>query len=430
MELETILNRHKVNMNDIEDIQTMFTLKKYEPEKIVFEEGDFSDKLYFIKSGQVLIRKKNLIGDDEPNSVLGEGDLFGEIGFLENSERIATAITFSKSEIYELDKKGFNRLVKISPSFQTFITNVGRIWILSNIPLFREMDEKTLVEINNHLTEKEYDENSIVYQENDLSDALYIIIKGSVKISKRVNTTREVSIIDLDVGHLFGALGLIENQARSSTVTTAAPTKLLVLTDEDFQDIVNKYPTVLFNMMKILSNRLREYGEQIRTMGGTQLFKGMTIVSRSDKCLSCRACEMACAVAKSKSLFLYEAIHEERLPVKRIHVRKVQSGSEPVIRPEYCLHCKNAPCLVKCKFNAIKRDPALGTITILEDSCTGCGLCIKACPFNVITLIRPKGKKRLALKCTHCAEHQSGPACVRSCPTNALTIALAPKTAL
>jgi Fe-S-cluster-containing hydrogenase component 2 len=88
------------------------------------------------------------------------------------------------------------------------------------------------------------------------------------------------------------------------------------------------------------------------------------------------------------------------------------------------MHCRTAACLARCKFDAIRRDATTGTIAIDEERCRGCALCVKACPFNVITLIRTARKKRVALKCTHCVEHPDGPACVRSCPTNALVISL------
>jgi len=58
-------------------------------------------------------------------------------------------------------------------------------------------------------------------------------------------------------------------------------------------------------------------------------------------------------------------------------------------------------------------------VVINEDKCSGCMLCIKACPFNAIKAGEPKdGKKRKALIdysiCRGCG------VCIPSCPTKAL----------
>jgi carbon-monoxide dehydrogenase iron sulfur subunit len=178
-------------------------------------------------------------------------------------------------------------------------------------------------------------------------------------------------------------------------------------------------------VLKVLSHRLRQKDAEVALEKGTSFFKGMTIIARADRCVSCRACEIACAVSKSRTRTLHQAVGESPLPVRRIHVRRTEHGAQPMVRPEHCQHCRDAPCLTSCKPGAITRDALTGTIVISEPKCKGCGLCAKACPFGVITLIRSEGKRRMALKCTHCAEHREGPACVRSCPTKALVISLA-----
>jgi electron transfer flavoprotein alpha subunit/NAD-dependent dihydropyrimidine dehydrogenase PreA subunit len=61
------------------------------------------------------------------------------------------------------------------------------------------------------------------------------------------------------------------------------------------------------------------------------------------------------------------------------------------------------------------------SIIVYPDKCTGCTLCIKACPFGAITMqLRPESKKKLAVidldKCTLCG------ACISSCKFDAIEI--------
>jgi carbon-monoxide dehydrogenase iron sulfur subunit len=414
----------QLGAKELEEIGHTFTQQRYVPNQVVFGEGEAANMFYFIKSGQVLVSKKNRDGDDEPLGILKEGQFFGEIGLLEETERTATVAALVDLEVLQLDAERFRHLLNSNPAFFSLVSEVSKNRLLRQVSIFKELDEQSLMDVQNFLTEKTCPEKTAIFNENDPPDALYIIVKGGVRVSKRTKSGREMTLAFLGQGDVFGELGLIEPEPRSATVVTTEPSKLLVLTREDFQSLRNN-PLITFNMLKVLSRRLRQVDKEMALAKGASFFKGMTIVSRPDRCLACRACEIACAVSKSRTRTLHEAVYEEPPPIKRIHVRRVQNGSGPVIRPEHCVQCRDAPCLTKCKFNAIKRDIVSGTIVISEENCRGCGLCAKMCPFNVIVMIRTEGWTRSALKCTYCAEHEAGPACVRACPTNALVISLA-----
>ena len=61
----------------------------------------------------------------------------------------------------------------------------------------------------------------------------------------------------------------------------------------------------------------------------------------------------------------------------------------------------------------MKREPKLGIIKV-TDKCNGCGQCIPACRFGLIT-VNPDTRK--AVKCDCC---DGDPECVKHCPYHAL----------
>ncbi len=143
--------------------------------------------------------------------------------------------------------------------------------------------------------------------------------------------------------------------------------------------------------------------------------KGM-IVIKVQKCIGCKSCELACAVAHSESKDLYEAVSGSEQSASRIKVAK--SGEFDV--PLKCRHCANAPCMKVCPVEAVSRVGEDGPVVVDVEKCTGCELCVLACPFGAIR-IGPDGK--VALKCDQCYERlEQGlmPACVDACSTNAL----------
>ncbi|MBI4830453.1 MAG: 4Fe-4S binding protein [Candidatus Lindowbacteria bacterium] len=141
-----------------------------------------------------------------------------------------------------------------------------------------------------------------------------------------------------------------------------------------------------------------------------------TTVVRAKICTACKTCEVQCAITHSQSKDLFEAIRETPLPEARIGLKQAKKVVVPVV----CRHCENPPCVATCPEKALYKNGA-GAPTLLDaGKCTGCGVCIEACPVGALQMDRA-GK--IVLKCDQCVERQREgllPACVSGCPTGAL----------
>jgi carbon-monoxide dehydrogenase iron sulfur subunit len=141
-----------------------------------------------------------------------------------------------------------------------------------------------------------------------------------------------------------------------------------------------------------------------------------TIIIDIEKCMGCRSCEFACAVAHSDSKDPETIIITGEKPGYRINIESYGRNAVPV----HCNHCEEAACLLACPTGAIHRDSDKGPVLFETERCISCRMCVQACPFGVIT-ISPTGKG--VLKCDLCIERlEKGqdPACVAHCPTGAL----------
>lgn len=139
------------------------------------------------------------------------------------------------------------------------------------------------------------------------------------------------------------------------------------------------------------------------------------VLVRFDRCLGCRSCEIACAVAHAQDKTLFGAMAQPNPPRKRIFVEQAQDLKVPVT----CRHCQDAYCVDACIAGAMHRTPE-GVVTNVgrEQKCVGCWMCVMVCPYGVI---REEPEERRALKCDRqCLDEEGVPACVRACPTKAL----------
>ena len=131
-----------------------------------------------------------------------------------------------------------------------------------------------------------------------------------------------------------------------------------------------------------------------------------------NRCLGCKSCEIACAVAHSASQSLFGAVFEPVPPRKRIYVQAVEQRSVPV----NCRHCEEAACVKVCPTGAMQKNAATGVVSHDRARCIGCGFCEMSCPFGVINRY-PESK--IVAKCDLCPGLET-PACVRACPTSAI----------
>jgi len=149
------------------------------------------------------------------------------------------------------------------------------------------------------------------------------------------------------------------------------------------------------------------------------------IVADPKKCVACRACELACALAHAGTDDLVEAIYE-RGGRPRIYIESVGMLAVPL----QCRHCDDAPCATVCPSGALWRPSPTEMVRVEQVKCIGCGYCVQACPFGVILLGKfspPDGseERKAVVKCDLCTSRRAQglpPACVAACHVSALRL--------
>ena len=158
------------------------------------------------------------------------------------------------------------------------------------------------------------------------------------------------------------------------------------------------------------------------------------VQSDAEKCIGCRTCEIACAVAHS-AIRVNTAGATEGVFMPRLFVMVTPEAAAPV----QCHHCEDAPCLGVCQMSAIAR--VNGRTVVDTSRCVGCKLCLMACPFGAIEFVPlPPGTRPIfpgasekpeewaarrfhrANNCDLCVHRAEGPACVATCPQKALEL--------
>jgi len=138
--------------------------------------------------------------------------------------------------------------------------------MLDDIPLFSDLDATELVLLSSKAVTRQFPRNTIIINEGDQSDSLYIIRAGSVKVFLSDADGREVILNVQGPGEYFGELALLDSGPRSASVMTQDKTTLSLISKADFEDFLQQHPTATVKIMCGLIKRLRALTESVRSL--------------------------------------------------------------------------------------------------------------------------------------------------------------------
>lgn len=163
---------------------------------------------------------------------------------------------------------------------------------------------------------------------------------------------------------------------------------------------------------------------------------GEHIRIKQDVCIACKRCEVAC-IAAHHDMTMKEAMKHKDLFTPRVRVIKMD-GLKTSVR---CHQCDPAPCCGVCPTKAL-RQAEDGSITMHEEQCVACSMCVAACPYGAAALddigvnLEPSDdeslpaavkqpRREVAVRCDVCRSWRmiNGKkitACMEACPKRAL----------
>ena len=124
--------------------------------------------------------------------------------------------------------------------------------------LMSTLDTTITTLVAEHLQEEVFPADHVVFEDNAPGEALYIIKSGRVRVSKMLNNGQEHTFAELGPGEFFGEMALLEEKPRSARVSTCTATRLLSMSRQTFNTLIEHHPAVAANFLKIISARLRQ----------------------------------------------------------------------------------------------------------------------------------------------------------------------------
>jgi CRP/FNR family cyclic AMP-dependent transcriptional regulator len=116
-----------------------------------------------------------------------------------------------------------------------------------------------------HATAQSYPKNTIIINEGDRSDSIFITVSGKVKVFLHGEDGRDVILNMHGPGEYFGEMVLDEGP-RSASVMTVEPSKFLVISKADFRKFLSANPDFAMKLINRLMRRVRALTDNVGSL--------------------------------------------------------------------------------------------------------------------------------------------------------------------
>ncbi len=281
---------------------------------IIVEGKQNADRFFILRQGKVRVFKEVEVVEEEGGNVLAPGDFFGVVSTMSSHSHIETAQALTDVTLISVQKDQYGQLIQnnapvamkiilqFSKRMRYLDEALTRLTLKStadndpshlfkvaeyyakqsqynqayyayhqyikycptghNVQVARERMVKIqpyakAVYLDRRADEfnRVYPKETMIFSEGQPGEEMYIIQKGSVKITKIVDNN-EVLLAVLKQGDMFGEMALLEAKPRSASAIAYEDCQLLAVNKENFERMVSTQPQIVTRLTQLLAERI------------------------------------------------------------------------------------------------------------------------------------------------------------------------------
>jgi CRP/FNR family cyclic AMP-dependent transcriptional regulator len=273
----------------------------------IFREGEQGRDLYLVREGTVHITRTTAAGT-QILTTLGIGSLFGEVSYVDGLERSATAYGVGSGTVYRIpaasleEQEARDRDLAVSmlwTFWQTLADKVraanAQMSELFSLPspdqtvasadpgrnvsgpcdepsfdILRDqgLSAQELRLLAKYSQEVHFPPNGLIFAEGERDDSLYIVVDGSIRISRLVPGMGEECLSILERGEVFGEMALIDDHPRSADARAHIHgSSVFSISRELLEEVLSMDPDAAVQFLtllcRLLCRRLRAMNDRL-----------------------------------------------------------------------------------------------------------------------------------------------------------------------
>jgi len=140
---------------------------------------------------------------------------------------------------------------------------------LKGIPIFEELDQNELREIERQVHHREYTAGERIFSQGQPGLGMYVVLSGRVKIYQEEDG-EQIELVRIGQGSFFGEMALLDETPRSATTEALELTQVIAFFRPDLLELLDRQPRTGLKIIKGIANviaaRLRAQNDVSREL--------------------------------------------------------------------------------------------------------------------------------------------------------------------
>ncbi|MTI48845.1 Crp/Fnr family transcriptional regulator [Sporosalibacterium faouarense] len=136
----------------------------------------------------------------------------------------------------------------------------------NKVSIFSVLEDKELKEVTDLIIHKKYKKGQIICFEGDVSDRLYIISRGKIKVFKYTKEGKEQILYILSEGDFIGDLSLLKRSSFKFNAEALEDVAVCTLGKNDFDNVLKENPEIALKILEVVHDRIMRLEDLIQSL--------------------------------------------------------------------------------------------------------------------------------------------------------------------
>lgn len=130
-----------------------------------------------------------------------------------------------------------------------------KLWYLKNLDMFSHMRDEEHMMIDKYADMREIKKGEVLYLQGSSDKNIYILKRGTVKITKLTPQGKEIILDIFKGGSIFGEMTYVESHERDESAEVIEDGLICTMSKENFDRLLNMVPGLAIRLTKMIGLR-------------------------------------------------------------------------------------------------------------------------------------------------------------------------------